>query len=57
MLNSVHAAVNAEEANASCHDGELERPGDTCYAEKVGLVGDEEPASRASLGDNYAIAK
>jgi len=57
MLHSVHAAVNAEEANANCHNGELEGLGDACYAEKVGLVGDEERASRASLGDNYAIAK
>ena len=52
MLNSIHAAVYAKEANASCHNGELKGLGDACYAEKVGLVGDKEPASRASLGDN-----
>lgn len=57
MLNSVHAAVNAEEANANHHNGKLEGLGDACYAEKVGLVGNEEPASRAGLGGNYAIAK
>lgn len=57
MLNSVHAAVNAEEANANHHNGKLEGLGDACYAEKVGLVGNEEPGSRAGLGGNYAIAK
>lgn len=59
MPHQVHADVDADEAEAGVHDGELEGvvDGEAGDDHEVGRVADDEPGARAGLRGDHPVAE